>query len=211
MPEEVFVEALADLKEEEALKIVKEKLAAGENPLKILELCRKAMAIVGRRFEEAEYFLPDLIMAGYILREISEIVKPETGTVGEAKRLGKVVIGTVQRDIHDIGKNVVIFSLEANGFEVYDLGVDVPPQRFVEKVREVKPEVVALSGLLTVAFDAMKETIEAIKEAGLRDQVKIMIGGAQVDELIREYVGADAYGPDAIAAVSLAKKWVGAE
>ncbi len=211
MSEEILVETIADLKEEEALKMVEEKLAAGEDPLKILETCRKGVEIVGKRFENKEYFLPDLIMASEILKEISEIIKPEIKKTGEVKRLGKIVIGTVQGDIHDIGKDVVTFMLDINGFDVYDIGEDVPPQKFVEKIKEINPEIVGLSGLLTIAFDAMKKTIDAIETAGLRDKIKIMIGGSQVDERIKEYTGADAYGVDAMAAVSLAKKWVGAK
>ncbi len=209
MSQDTLVSILADLREEEALQIVQNQLTAGENPLTILDSCRKAVEIVGERFEKSEYFLPDLIMAGEILKEIAELVKPKMGAVGEVKRVGKVVIGTVQGDIHDIGKDVVTFMLDANGFEVHDLGVDVPPQTFVEKIREVKPEVVGLSGLLTLAFDGMKATVDAITAAGLRDQVKIMIGGSQVDERIKEYTNADAYGSDAMAAVSLAKEWIG--
>lgn len=209
MSQDTLVSILADLREEEALQIVQDQLTAGENPLTILDSCRKAVEIVGERFEKSEYFLPDLIMAGEILKEIAELVKPKMGMVGEVKRVGKVVIGTVQGDIHDIGKDVVTFMLDANGFEVHDLGVDVPPQTFVEKIREVKPEVVGLSGLLTLAFDGMKATVDAITAAGLRDQVKIMIGGSQVDERIKEYTNADAYGSDAMAAVSLAKEWIG--
>lgn len=209
MSQDTLVSILADLREEEALQIVQNQLMAGENPLTILDSCRKAVEIVGERFEKSEYFLPDLVMAGEILKEIAELVKPKMGAVDEVKRVGKVVIGTVQGDIHDIGKDVVTFMLDANGFEVHDLGVDVPPQTFVEKIREVKPEVVGLSGLLTLAFDGMKATVDAITAAGLRDQVKIMIGGSQVDERIKEYTNADAYGSDAMAAVSLAKEWIG--
>ncbi len=209
MSQDTLVSIVAELREDEALQLVKNLLTAGENPLMILEACRKAVEIVGERFEKAEYFLPDLIMAGEILKEITELVKPKMEMIDEVKRLGKIVIGTVQGDIHDIGKDVVTFMLDANGFDVYDLGIDVPPQAFVEKIREVKPEVVALSGLLTLAFDAMKATIDAITLADLRDHVKIMIGGSQVDERIKEYTKADAYGSDAMAAVSLAKEWVG--
>lgn len=209
MSQDTLVSIVAELREDEALQLVKNMLTAGENPLMILEACRKAVEIVGERFEKAEYFLPDLIMAGEILKEITELVKPKMEMIDEVKRLGKIVIGTVQGDIHDIGKDVVTFMLDANGFDVYDLGIDVPPQAFVEKIREVKPEVVALSGLLTLAFDAMKATIDAITLADLRDHVKIMIGGSQVDERIKEYTKADAYGSDAMAAVSLAKEWVG--
>jgi 5-methyltetrahydrofolate--homocysteine methyltransferase len=137
------------------------------------------------------------------------MVKPKLTKAAEVKHLGRFVIGTVAGDIHDIGKDIVAFMLDVNGFDVYDLGVDVPAKEFVEKIKEVKPEIVGLSGFLTLAFDSIKETVEAIKAAGLRDKVKIMIGGGQIDEAVRNYTGADAYRPDAMAAVSLAKEWVG--
>jgi 5-methyltetrahydrofolate--homocysteine methyltransferase len=144
------------------------------------------------------------------LRSITEKIKPKLVTTKEIKKLGKVVIGSVAGDIHDIGKNIVVFMLEANGFEVYDLGVDIPPEKFVEKIKETGASIVGLSGFLTLAFESMKKTVEAIEKAGLRGKVKIMIGGGQITEEIRKYTGADAYGKDAIEAVALAKKWVGA-
>ncbi len=206
-----LVQAIADLQEDEALKIVKERLEAGEDPLKILEDARTGLEIVGKRFASGEYFIPDLIYSGEIMSQITEIVKPKIGEVQrEAKKLGKVVIGTVAGDIHDIGKNIVVFMLEVNGFEVHDLGVDVPPEKFVQKVKETGATILGLSGFLTLAFDSMKRTIEALKEAGLRERVKVMIGGGQVTEEVRKYTGADAYGKDAMAAVTIAKSWVGA-
>ncbi len=204
-----LIQLMANLREEEALSLVRERLGAGEDPLKIVDDSRKAMEIVGNRFASGEYFIPDLIYSGEILREISEIVKPKLDRLTKTGRLGKFVIGTVSGDIHDIGKNIVAFMLDVNGFEVYDIGVDIPPQKFVEKIKEVRPDIVGLSGFLTLAFDSMKETVEAIKAAGLRDKVKIMIGGGQMDDEIRKYSGADAYRPDAMAAVILAKEWVG--
>ena len=204
-----LVEALADLKEKDALRIVKERLNAGEDPYKILDDGRYAMTIVGSRFETTEYFIPDLVYSGEILKKITEIVKPKLKISTQIKRSGKLIIGTVAGDIHDIGKNIVTFMLDVNGFEVYDLGIDVPIEHFVEKIKETNTKVIGLSGFLTLAFDAMKETIEAIEAAGLRDKVKIMIGGGQVDSVIKEYTGADAYGKNAIAAVSLAKNWLG--
>ena len=201
--------ALVELEEEEALRITKERLDAGEDPMKILEDSRKGIEIVGKRFSEGDYFMPELVYSGEILREITEMVKPKLTKTVQVNRLGKFVIGTVAGDIHDIGKNIVAFMLDINGFEVYDLGVDVPPQKFVEKVEETKAEIVGLSGFLTLTFDTMKETIEAIKVAGLRDKIKIVIGGGQVDDEIRKYTGADAYGQDAMVAVSLAKEWTG--
>ena len=206
-----LVNAIADMKEEEALKLVREMVEGGSDPMEILEAGRKAMDIVGQRYEKGTYFLPELMLAGEMLTQITDIVKPELAKMPEVKRHGKVLIGTVAGDIHDIGKNIVSFMLDVNGFDVLDLGVDVPAQKFVEAIRDFQPQVVGLSGFLTLAFDAMKETVEAIKAAGLRDGVKIMIGGGQVNEKIQEYAGADAYGKDAMAGVSLAKKWVGAK
>ena len=206
-----LITALADLKEEEALKIVEEKLNAGEDPFKILEDIRLGMEIIGNRFAKNEYFISDLLYAGVILRVVTEKVKPKLATAKETKLLGKVIIGSVAGDIHDIGKNIVVFMLEVNGFEVHDLGVDIPPEKFVEKIKETGATIVGLSGFLALAFDAMKETVEAINDAGLRDKVKVMIGGGQISEDVRKYTGADAYGKDAMEGVSLAKKWVGAE
>jgi 5-methyltetrahydrofolate--homocysteine methyltransferase len=204
-----LVTALADLKEEEALKIVEEKLAAGEDPFKIMDDIRRGMEIVGNRFANNEYFISDLLYAGEILRAVTEKIKPKLVTTKETKNLGKVIIGSVAGDIHDIGKNIVVFMLEANGFEVHDLGVDIPPEKFVEKIKETGATIVGLSGFLTLAFDSMKKTVEAIEKAGLRDKVKIMIGGGQITEEIRKYTGADAYGRDAMDAVALAKNWAG--
>jgi methanogenic corrinoid protein MtbC1 len=205
-----LVSTLADLKEKEALNIVEDRLKAGEEPLKILDDARKAMETVGKRFASSEYFMPDLVYSGEILREITEMVKPKMGKASETKRLGKVVFGTVAGDIHDIGKNIVTFMLDVNGFEVYDLGVDVPAQKFVEKIKETGAPVIGLSGFLALAFDSMKQTVDAINAAGLRDKVKIMIGGGQMSDEVKKYTGADAYGKDAMAGVSLAKKWAGA-
>jgi methanogenic corrinoid protein MtbC1 len=205
-----LVNALADLKEEEALKIVKDRLGANEDPLKVLDDARKAMEIVGKRFADSEYFMPDLVYSGEILKGVTELVKPKLTKATESKKLGKVVLGTVAGDIHDIGKDIVVFMLDVNGFEVHDLGIDVPVQKFVDKIKETGAPVVGLSGFLALAFDSMKETVEAIKAAGLRDKVKIMIGGGQMSDEIKNYTGADAYGKDAMAGVSLAKKWIGA-
>lgn len=201
---------LADLKEKEALAIVQERLDSGEDPMAILDDARRAMEVVGKRFEENTYFIPDLVYSGEILKVISDILKPEL--MKEEKRsksLGKILVGTVAGDIHDIGKNIVTFLLEVNGFEVRDMGVDVPSEKFVEAIKEFEPDVVGLSCLLTVAFDAMKDTITAIQEAGLRDRVKIMIGGGVVDAHLVPYVGADGFEQYASGAVTLSKKWLG--
>jgi methanogenic corrinoid protein MtbC1 len=206
-----LINAIADMKEEEALKLVREMVEGGSEPMAILDAARKAVDIVGQRYEKGTYFLPELMLAGEMLNQITDIIKPEMAKVPEVERLGKVVMGTVEGDIHDIGKNIVSFMLDTNGFDVLDLGVDVSPQKFVEAIRDFQPQVVGLSGFLALAFDAMKETVEAIKTAGLRDKVKIMIGGGQVSEQVRKHTGADAYGKDAMAGVSLAKEWVSAK
>jgi methanogenic corrinoid protein MtbC1 len=204
-----LVKTLADLKEKEALKIVEDRLSAGENPLKILDDARRAVEIVGKRFSDCEYFIPDLVYSGEILKQITNMVKPKLTKAAEVKRLGKVVMGTVAGDIHDIGKDIVVFMLDVSGFEVTDLGIDVPAQKFVDAVKNTNSTVVGLSGFLTLAFDSMKETVEAIKKAGLKDKVKIMIGGGQIDDQVKGFTGADAYGKDAMEAVKLAKGWIG--
>lgn len=206
-----LAELLADLKEEEALKLTKEKIDKGDNPMQILEDSRAGMEIVGKRFAAGEYFIPDLIYSGEILKQIGEIVKPKlTGNL-ETKKIGKFLLATVAGDIHDIGKDIVGFMMDISGFEVIDLGIDVPKEKIVESIKESKPQIVGLSGFLTLAFDSMKETIDAIKTAGLRDNVKIMIGGGQIDEEVKRYTGADAYRPDAVSAVALAKEWIEAK
>lgn len=204
-----LVTELSNLNEKEALTIVKSRLSAGENPTRILSDVRSAMEIVGNRFEKKEYFIPDLIYSGEILNEITEIVKPRMTCALATKKLGKVIIGTVVGDIHDIGKNIVTFMLDMSGFEVHDLGVDIPPRVFVDKITETRAPVVLLSGFLTLAFDSMKQTVDAIKAAGLRDKVKICIGGGQIDDNVRKYTGADGWGPDAMTAVTFSRKWIG--
>ncbi|HJX12022.1 MAG TPA: cobalamin-dependent protein [Dehalococcoidales bacterium] len=202
---------LADLKEDEAVAIVRERLNAGEDPLRILDDASRAMETVGKRFSSGEYFIPDLVYSGEILKSINELVKPKLAKGGAARKGGKVIVGTVAGDIHDIGKDIVVFMLDVSGFEVYDLGVDVPAKKFVEKIKESGAPIVGLSGFLTLAYDAMKQTVQAIKDAGLRDKVKIMIGGGQITDEITKFTGADAYGKDAVAGVTLARKWSGAK
>jgi 5-methyltetrahydrofolate--homocysteine methyltransferase len=204
---EALVQALVDMKEAEALQRAKQLLAEGTEPLKILESCSTAMEIVGQRFEKGVYFLPHLMMAGEMLKQISAMIKPLVQEQKAEAKKGRVLIGTVEGDIHDIGKNIVVFLLEANGFEVRDIGINQKPAKFVEAIKEFQPKVVGMSGLLTLAFDSMKKTVEAIKEAGLRETVRIVIGGGVVTEKIKDYSGADAYAPDAMAGVRLAKEW----
>ena len=206
---DALIHALVEMQEAEALQIAKKLLDEGTDPMTILNACSTAMESVGKRFENGEYFLPNLMMAGEMLKQISEMVKPLIKEENSKAGRGRVLIGTVKGDIHDIGKNIVTFLLETNGFAVRDIGIDQPPQEFVEAIGDFQPQVVGLSGLLTLAFESMKETVLAIEAAGLRQDVRIMIGGAQVTEQIKDYTGADAYGPDALAGLRLTKQWIG--
>jgi len=203
---EKFIVAIENLEEEIAINLAKDLLKNGTDPHDILGYCRTAMGFVGSKFEIGEYFLPELILAGEILRTISNEVKPYLKHAN-VKNGPKILLGTVKGDIHDIGKDFVHFMLDVNGFQVIDLGVDVPMATFVEQIKIHQPKIVALSGFLTLAHTAMKDTVEAIFSAGFRDKVKIMIGGGAVDEKVLSFTGADDYGKDAVAAVSLAKKW----
>lgn len=204
-----LVSLLSDLKEEEALELAQDRLSRGDDPLAILDDAKKGLEIVGKRFEEGTYFIPDLLYSGEILKGISAIVKPRLAGSAGGQKIGKFILGTVAGDIHDIGKDIVGFMLDINGFEVHDLGVDVPAQRFVEAIKETGAPIVGLSGFLTLAFDSMRETVDAIGRAGLRDKVKIIVGGWPVNEEVRVYTGADAFGKDATQAVSLSKAYLG--
>jgi 5-methyltetrahydrofolate--homocysteine methyltransferase len=210
--EKELIEWLADMDEERAVARAKKMLLEdGANPMRVLDICRAAMDIVGKRFEEGEYFLPELVLAGEMLDNIGAVAKPliKQGDGEAAAKLGKVLIGTVHGDLHDIGKNIVTFMLDINGFEVKDIGVDVPVETFIEEINAFQPDIVGLSGFLTLAFDSMKETIAAFGAAGIRDRFKVMIGGGQIDETVRAYTGADAFGVNAVEAVSLSKGWMG--
>lgn len=211
---ETLINHIVEMAEDEANALARRMLDDGYDPLKLLSHCREAMDIVGSRYEQGEYFLPELMMAGEMLNDISSMAKPlihQTGEEEKKESLGTVVLGTVHGDLHDIGKNIVTFMLEINGYEVIDLGIDVPIAEFISAIEEHEPQVVALSGFLTLAFDSMKDTVEAIAEAGLRNKVKIMIGGGQVDEAVMSHTGADAFGLNAMTAVSLCKGWIGEE
>lgn len=203
-----LIHAITEMEEDEAMEIARKLLDSGTPPMEILDDCRTALNIVGDRFACGESFIPELMLAGEMLTNITAMVKPHLAQDAAAKKLGKVVIGTVKGDIHSIAKDIVAFMLDLNGFEVTDLGVDVPPEKFVDAVKKTGATIVGLSGFLTLAYDPMKETVQALKKAGL--PVKVMIGGGQVDEQIVKYTSADAYGKDAMAAVALAKAWIGA-
>jgi methanogenic corrinoid protein MtbC1 len=206
---EKLMDAIVNIRENEAIEAAQELIDSGEDAIKILDSATLAIEEVGKRFEEGKYFLPELLMSGEMLKKISDIIKPNIKHEFVAAKKGKALIGTVEGDIHDIGKNIVSFLLDINGYEVRDIGIDIPPAKFVEEIKDFQPQVVGLSGLLTLAYDAMKATVEAIETAGLRNSVKIMIGGGQMSDKICDYVGADAYGKDAMHGVNLVKQWIG--
>ncbi len=198
-------QALSDLEEERVLKLVQEQLDADEDPLAIIGECREGLADVGRRYQAQEYFVSDLIMAGEVFKQAMTRIGTKFQT-DSGPKLGSVVIGTVRGDIHDIGKDIVVSLLQASNYDVVDVGVDAPPDKFVQAARTSAARVVGLSGLLTISFDAMKETVDALKKAGL--PVKVMIGGGPVTEQVRAQVGADAFGADAQSAVALCNLWM---
>jgi 5-methyltetrahydrofolate--homocysteine methyltransferase len=201
---------LSSLKEKEAIEFVTKQLEAGVPAADLMEDARAGLKIVGQKFSEGTYFIPDLIFSGEILKQIAEMLKPHLASDAQTEqKLGKVIVGTVEGDIHDIGKDMVVFMLDTAGFEVIDLGIDVPVNNFVDAIKESGATVVGLSGFLTLAFDSMKKTVEAIEAAGLRDKVKIMIGGGQIDDEVCKYTKADAYGTDASAAITMTQQWIG--
>lgn len=195
---------IADIDEDGTLAAVRGGLDGGTDPLAIIEELRDGMATVGKRFEAKEYYLPDLIMSSEIFKGSIALIEPHlSGSIEQTR--GAVVMGTVQGDIHDIGKDIVVTMLRVTGFDVHDVGVDQPPAAFVGKARETGAKVVGLSGLLTVAFDSMKQTVAAFEDAGMRDQVKIIIGGGPVNQSVVEFTGADAWGKDPTEAIRLAE------
>jgi methanogenic corrinoid protein MtbC1 len=206
---QALIDAILEMRMDEALTLAKRMRADGTDPLAIIALGSEAMEVIGRRFAAGEAFLPELIMGGEIMKAVtSEVMPGGTGSADAGSR-GTVVIGTVHGDIHDIGKDIVALMLGIEGYAVHDLGIDVAVEDFVAAVEEHDADIVALSGLLTLAFDAMRSTVDGIAAEGLRDKVKIMVGGAPVDESVREYTGADGWGNEVSRAVSLAAEWTG--
>ena len=207
-----LTDAIVGMREDRALALVGSMLDAGTDPAEVLEQAKEAMTELGRRFECQEAFIPELIMGGEIMRRISEEIKPhlKAGAGGRSTR-GTVVIGTVQGDIHDIGKDIVVFMLDVNGYEVHDLGVDISAEQFIAAIHEHDADIVGLSGLLTLAFDSMKAIVDAIVAAGVRSQVKIMVGGAPADAQVQAYTGADGWGNDVGQALRLAEQWTRGE
>jgi len=199
--------SVAEVDEDGTLAEVSKALDAGTDPLVLVEALREGMSTVGERFEAKEYFLPELILSAEIFKNAISLIEPHLGGAGEPSA-GSVVIGTVQGDVHDIGKNIVATMLRCAGYEVRDLGTDVSPGAFVETAKETGATLVALSGLLTVAFDSMKSTVEAFADAGMRDSVKIIIGGGPVNEMVVGFCGADACGRNPTQAIALAQRFL---
>ncbi len=190
--------------------ITQQALAEGVNPLTLVnEYMVPAMDEVGRRFEASEYFVPELLISARAMKTSLDLVKPLLAARGD-KPAGKVVIGTVKGDLHDIGKNLVASLLEGGGFEVIDLGVNVPAEKFIATINEKQANILAMSALLTTTMPAMKSTVEALKQAGVRDKVKIFVGGAPITQKFADEIGADGYSENAVGAVALAKKAVAA-
>ncbi len=207
MDKQAIIDAMADLEEDELYDYMNEIMDnGGEGVQEALEACQEGMKIVGDRFEEGEYFVGDLIYAGEILTEATNIIKPALTGDGQEK-FGKMILCTVKNDLHDIGKNIVRAMLEAGGFEVVDLGIDVDPQTIVDTAKNEGIKIIALSGVLTLAVDSMKDTIEAFKAAGMRDDVKIIVGGAPVTETVCASVGADEWALSPQKTVSVCQGW----
>ena len=199
-----LIAAIADLEEERALDLVLQRLAAGDDPLEIMVDCQEGMRQVGERYEQHQYFLSGLIMGGEIFRQAMDLVQPVVESQVSGQSSGRILLGTVQGDIHDLGKNIVTMLLSSHEFTVCDLGVDVAPGEFAQRAAELQPDVVGLSGLLTSSFEAMRQTIAALRVEGNRSP--IIIGGGQLDEQVCHYVKADYWTTDAVAGVELCQR-----
>jgi methanogenic corrinoid protein MtbC1 len=205
---EVLIASVSDLKESEVLELVRNRLQNADNPLAIVEDCQEGLRRVGVRYEQKEYFLAGLIMAGEIFREVMELVQPVIEEQLTGSETGVILLGTVQGDIHDIGKNNLNMLLTCYGFTVHDLGVDVSPAEFLLQAVQLKPDIIGLSGLLTSSYDAMRETIQLIRSTGDGDltSIPIIIGGNQLNEQVCQYVGADYWVNDAMTGVRLCQR-----
>ncbi|MEW6401195.1 MAG: cobalamin-dependent protein [Chloroflexota bacterium] len=200
-----LTQLLADLEEEAVLQVARKRIADGDDLMQILEECNAGMQIVGKRYEQGEYYIAGLIMSGEIFREVVEMIQPLLVEHTDKESSGRILVGTVSGDIHDIGKNMLGMLLTCYGFSVIDLGVDVPPAEFAAKSIELKPDIVGLSGLITASFEMMKETVSVLRaEAGKCNlSFPIVIGGGMIDEQVCHYVGADYWSKDAMAGVRL--------
>jgi corrinoid protein of di/trimethylamine methyltransferase len=202
-----ITQSLVDIEPDQTTKLTEEALTAGLAPLTIInEGLVPGMDIIGQKFQTGEYFLPQMVIAATAMQQAMEILEPELRARQEDREVaGTLVIGTVQGDIHEIGKSLVATMMSANGFRVYDVGVDVTAETFVEKIQETGANLLGLSALLTTTMTMQRDVIDALEEAGLRDQVKVMVGGAPVTAEWAEAIGADGYAEDVIGAVELAR------
>lgn len=203
-----LAEALVTLKEEEVARLVQKALDDGMDAMEILNQCREGMDMVGERYKAGDYFLSELIVSGEIFKDAMKLIEPKLkAAAGAATEPKQIVLATVKGDIHNIGKDIVAVLLKAAGFEVHDMGIDVAPNVIVDKLVETKATILGMSGLLTPSFESMKQTIEATEEAGIRDKIKIVIGGGVVTELVQKYTGADAFTDDGIDGVEICKRF----
>jgi methanogenic corrinoid protein MtbC1 len=204
--------AVVEMQEDAAMELTKTLIDEGVPAMDIFNRYQSALAEVGKRFEQQLYFIPELIMSGEMMNSAAEILKPhlaaDSASEGGQQKLGKVLMATVEGDIHDIGKNIASMMLDLNGLEVKDLGVDVPVDKIIEEAKAFGANVIGLSGLLTLAFDPMKSVVAKLEEQGLRDKIKVLIGGGQMDEQVCSYVGADAFVTDAVEGVNYVKSWL---
>lgn len=206
----VLTQAIGDLDEGQVVSLLEEFVASKPSMAEanqVVAACQKGMSIVGDFYEKKEYYVGDLIFAGELLSQAFDLLKPVIGGDGNST-VGSIVVGTVQGDMHDIGKNIFASMVEAAGFVVHDLGIDVEPGAFVDKVKEVKAEILGMSGVLTLAIDSMKATVDALEAAGLRDQVKVIIGGNPVTEEACKQIGADMFTTNAAEGVKICQRWV---
>ena len=208
---EDFINAAIEMDIRNAKGACKKAIAEGIDPYEFIEMAiTKALTIIGNKFENEEFFLPELFMAAEIVKKSMKILEPHIKSSEKKKNLGKVVIGTAKSDMHDIGKNIMSFFLEAEGFEVIDLGVDVSPEKFVETVRKEKPDILAISALITLTMPEVSNTMKALEDANIRNEVKVIVGGAPITQEFIEDIGADALAVNAIDGVKKCKRWVGA-
>ena len=202
--------ALAHCQEDEVNRLVQEQLDAGASAVDVVALCNEGMAELGNRFAAEECFIPELMVGGMIMKKVmGRLGTALEDVASDTEATGTAVIGAARHDIHDIGKDIVVMMLRGVGFDVVDLGVDVPPERFVEAVREHNAQVVGISVLLTTCFKSIGETVQAIKDAGLRDNVAVMVGGAAASQLLAENTGCDFYGKTAVDGMKYAVETVG--
>lgn len=207
--EELLIKAVEELDEEKVLELVGASLDNGVEPLYLLDLIKEGMHRVGKLYENKKYFIADLIMAGIIFKEVLRLDEMAAHFHrDDSKKLGTLIVGTVKGDLHDIGKDIFSGMMEAAGFDVIDLGVDVSKEVFVKEIEKYKPDILGLSGVLNFTIEAMKDIVDALKRAGIRDDVKVILGGNHLTKEALEYIGADYYTNDASIGVKICKKWV---